>query len=580
MQFWEFPLKFWQYFQFVGTLSVLIGGATIWLMLREARSFGRLSALGGIATVALVVWLSVHAFDYGSLVFGLGWIVFGTALLICVESRDRVSAMLLIGCVLAWHLASLNSSAVSDIRARPSEVALQAAEIQRKETSEERSELATSIESEINLTPSEDAPPDPDAAVPDKREQPDSGDETSGTRESPEEDTPPSEPGDSDLDGFGDLEGSNGEASTETDEDSELAYRSRGKVERADGKRVEDADLTDAAENAKSIDRTRELQGLQAAVTDDIRMMEEDDVYRAQAWDRMNLFVVRLLFLVVIAWVVLDYLRQFNVSQSPVFPLPIAGRFVDAVAPKDHATWLVANERSQVRDLLELSVRKGETFLCFSESEPCQTQALPRTTPRLISILAFGLVLSLVIGGSLTRYGVAADWRRFYVGSLEDSPLITLVVSVAVLGFIPVAAQVPVLQRSLRRLRFDEDDEVPGSEFVLESLWFDRYCFTVEGESTSKGVLQDLVDFLEMRTIPDASVRQSVNVVWHFNDTPDELTLKQILFFIRKTNFRLVISSQEVPEEHLQAMFDEVVKAEEPEVVVESVETPGSGSAS
>ena len=568
MSFWEIPIKFWQYFQVIGTLSVLVWGVTIWLMVRDARSIGRLLTLGAIATVSLVVWLSVDAFDYGGLVFALGWIVFGTALLICAESRCRIPATILIGSVLAWHLATVNSSAVSDIRARPSEVAQQAAELQRKANAEVRSDLATPIDSEINFGGA-DAPPDGlDTPIPSEPTEQGLGKETPLRDEvDAQEESPPVDPGDDEA------------ADSDDEEDSVPAYRRTGKVERARDKRVEHEDLADAAENAKRIDQAK---GLQGAVGDDIRMMEEDDVYRAQAWDRANLFVARLLFLVVVVWVVFDYLRRFNVCQSTVFPLPIASRTVDSIAPKDHATWLVTDDSGRVPELLELSIRKRETFLCFAQNEPCASSDLPRTTPRTITLLAFGLVLSLVIGGGLAQYGAAADWRRFYVGAFEDAPFVATLATIAFLALIPVLARLPVLQKSLRRLRFDEDDEAPSSEFVLESLWFDRYCFTVVGESAARAVLQDLVDFLEMRTIPDASVRQSVNVVWNFPAPPDEATLTQILFLVRKTNFRLVVSSQEAPDENILAVFDEVTRPAlaEPEPEPEFVESALSGSTS
>ena len=567
MSFWEIPIKFWQYFQFIGTLSVLVWGVTIWLMVRDARSIGRLLTLGAIATVSLVLWVSVDAFDYGGLVFGLGWIVFGTALLICAESRCRIPATILIGSVLAWHLATVNSSAVSDIRARPSEVALQAAELQRNANEEERSDLTTPIESEINFGGADEAPDEPGTPIPaEPAEQGLKEATTPADAVDAEDESPPVDPG-------------NDEEATDSDEDAVPAYRQRGKVERARDKRVVDEDLTDAAENAKRIDQAK---GLQGAVGDDIRMMEEDDVYRAQAWDRANLFVARFLFLVVVGWVVFDYLRRFNVCQSTVFPLPIASRTVDSVAPKDHATWLVTNDSGRVPELLELSIRKRETFLCFSQDEPCASSALPRTTPRMITLLAFGLILSLVIGGGLAQYGAATDWRRFYVGAFEDAPFVTTLVTIVFLALIPVLARLPALQKSLRRLRFDKDDEVPSSEFVLESLWFDRYCFTVVGESAARTVLQDLVDFLEMRTIPAASVRQSVNVVWSFPAPPDEATLTQILFLVRKTNFRLIISSLEAPDEHILAVFDEVTRPTlaEPEPEPEFVESALSGSTS
>ena len=109
------------------------------------------------------------------------------------------------------------------------------------------------------------------------------------------------------------------------------------------------------------------------------------------------------------------------------------------------------------------------------------------------------------------------------------------------------------------------NDKVPGSQFVLESLWFRRYCFTVAGEDTATSFLRDLVEFLEYRNLPHARVRQSVNVVWDFQTPPTREILDDLTYLIRETNFKLVVASSVALDEELADYFEEVVEIGENE---------------
>ena len=98
---------------------------------------------------------------------------------------------------------------------------------------------------------------------------------------------------------------------------------------------------------------------------------------------------------------------------------------------------------------------------------------------------------------------------------------------------------------------------------LLESVWFDRYCFTVVGEQTAGKVLSDMADFLRYRSISTASVRQSVNVVWDFDDSPSAEIMDDLTFLVRATNFKLLIVSTTAATGDDSDIFEEIVEIDE-----------------
>ncbi len=293
------------------------------------------------------------------------------------------------------------------------------------------------------------------------------------------------------------------DANATPEEDETIPYyKRRGKVERVASTKA-DGSKSDGGESDGGNSDKITASNYAATAEPVARELEEADFFRARRWDSFNLFLVRSLLLTTAAFIVIDYLRRFNRTFDRIFPLPVASRFVDSTFPKTHLVRLAQRDESVIRHFLERSVAKGETFIYFTESDPWECESLPRL-PKALSRL----------------------W-------------------------------------SLRKLCFKSNAEVPGSRFLLESVWFDRYCFTVVGEKTAGEVLSDMADFLRYRSISTASVRQSVNVVWDFDDSPSAEIMDDLTFLVRATNFKLLIVSTTAATGDDSDIFEEIVEIDE-----------------
>jgi len=232
------------------------------------------------------------------------------------------------------------------------------------------------------------------------------------------------------------------------------------------------------------------------------RRLPEADVLRADAYDRLNLFFARLVPWLALAVVCLDYLSRFNRTLGCVAPIPIAGRTVDALFPKTHAVHLQTSSPVVVRRYLDNVVRKGETFVYLGPADP--------------------VPVSEVLRWRLRKWG----WR------------------------------------SLKKI-VASGGGFPTSDFILDSAWFGRYCFVAAGTDVARGLLADLVAYLDSRTGPRAAARRTVNVVWDFAEPLPVESLKALVPLCRETNFKLVVFSPAPPDAEAAALFDEQVSLSE-----------------
>ncbi len=232
------------------------------------------------------------------------------------------------------------------------------------------------------------------------------------------------------------------------------------------------------------------------------RRLPEADVIRADAYDRLNLFFARLVPWLALGLVCLDYLSRFNRTVGYLPPIPIAGRAVDALFAKSHAVHIQTADPAAVGRYLRDLVRKGETFICLGEGDPVPGDALPRW--------AFG------------------KWAC----------------------------------RPLRKIALTGEG-FPTSEFVLDSAWFGRYCFTAASPELARGFVADFAKYLDSRTRPHAAARRTVNVVWHFPEPIPDDVLRTLAALCRETNFKLVVFSPAPPAAEAAPLFDERVSRPE-----------------
>jgi hypothetical protein len=267
--------------------------------------------------------------------------------------------------------------------------------------------------------------------------------------------------------------------------DPRYSYRQAGKAQRAEGKQLEEKIPIDSATNEEAV----------APIS---RKMKMQEVAEANRLDRFNLFFARWTLYLAAGLFVIDYFRRFNTTFHCYLPLPLSGPLVDAIFPKSH-TVCVGRSRRKWEKYLARAVRKGETFVYFSDEDPWPQQRLRRL-----------------------------PW------------------------YLP-------LPWSIEKVTCSDGDRHFDDEFLLESAWFGRYCFVLVGEARhALDLLDSLAKFLELRRATRASARRTVNVVWNRDTDVPPATLQRLLPLIRETNFRLIVTRNTPPEAALTNGFEEI----------------------
>lgn len=227
--------------------------------------------------------------------------------------------------------------------------------------------------------------------------------------------------------------------------------------------------------NRKKVDRQKSKQPDPEEQA--VKKLRPDAYHRIHRIDKITLFCTRFLVWLAAFLVILDYLKRLNSTFDCYFPLPLASRALDAIAPKTPAGW---GQEEQVKQFLENTVRKGETFILFTEEDSLPQDTLPRISVRGIPLLSLKKITC----------------------SSENMP-------------------------------FDND-------YIFESAWFNRYCFVIEGSDIAQKTLDDLIEFLSTRRTVFARARKTVNIVWALETTLEKDEIEELSFLCKETNYRLI----------------------------------------
>jgi hypothetical protein len=247
------------------------------------------------------------------------------------------------------------------------------------------------------------------------------------------------------------------------------SYRQEGKVQREAGKQLEEKIPIDSTADGEE-------------VASGGRLMSMQQVAEANRWDRLNLRFARWTFYLALGLCVIDYFRRFNTTFGCYLPLPFSAPLVDSLFPKSHTVCVGKRPRNWKRYLAR-AVRKGETFVYFSNKDPWRQQRLRR----------------------LPWY-IPLPWR-------------------------------------LDKVCCTNGDRHFEDEFLFESAWFGRYCFILAGDGPpAVDLLESLAAFLDLRHATRARARRTVNVVWDLDTAVPEATLDRLLPLCRETNFRLIVT--------------------------------------
>lgn len=261
------------------------------------------------------------------------------------------------------------------------------------------------------------------------------------------------------------------------------AYRSRGKQLRGGAVAGGDKGAGSDKEAAGEADGARPGESDRAAATaaeesPAVRSLPESQLLVADRFDRANRALAWGLASLAAGLCCLEYVRRFNTTLDAVWPVPLAGTFVDGLAAKEHCAALPAG---RLPEFLDLAVRKGETFIAFVEQDPLADR---ETVDR----------------SAIGPLGWRLPKRTFAAAALADDP-----------GLV---------------------------ELVFETAWFGRGCFVITGEEGAAGVLAALAEAFGRRTRTRASARCTVNLVWGLPPAPPPAADDELSRLAARLNLR------------------------------------------
>jgi len=284
------------------------------------------------------------------------------------------------------------------------------------------------------------------------------------------------------------------------------AYRSRGRQTRssAAGKAPDRSGPAEPDPGKPAAEQSAETSPAAAEEQEKVRRLPEADLIVADRYDRINRLIAWLTLGLSVGLVGIEYARRFNSTYDAVWPLPLAGTFVDGLFPKRHLDGLPVGDGAEVwRRFADDCVRKGESFILFADSDPLPDRdALDR----------------LPIGTG--RWAPA--WLRGLLAPLRPS------LPKRAFAAADVAAD-PALE-----------------ELVFETAWFGRAAFVLVGGSGADQVLAGLVQRLERRRACRAASRRTLTIAWALG-APVPCTSREVLAILSEPMNLRTIAPGDVP---------------------------------
>ncbi len=232
------------------------------------------------------------------------------------------------------------------------------------------------------------------------------------------------------------------------------AYRARGKKARAGGAAEPDPD---------------------------VRKLPESQLVVADRFDRGNRAIAWTALAFAVGLVGMEYVRRFNGTFDPVWPLPLAGTPIDGIAGKEHVVSLPPGGVEAVPAWLESLVRRGESFLVFAADDLLAGRS---TLPRV----------------SLAQLRLSTPVRTFPATTLAADPSL--------------------------------------AELAFESAWFGRGCTVITGTAAAADVLAGFAAALESRRRCRAAARCTLDIIWALGVEPPASPAATIERVAAATNIR------------------------------------------
>jgi len=357
----------------------------------------------------------------------------------------------------------------------------------------------------------------------------------------------------------------------------QFSYRERGRQERAAGRQRDDVrELIDGVKKSDELTTQQQARVLPAA-----------ELAVANRLDRTNLLLVRIVLLLTVLALLLDYLLRFNSTLRPLYPLPLAGRILDWLVPKTYSALVPTKLPALIQNYMRNVVRRGEVFIYLGDDDPwhwpqvvrfnCSWHGLAqvlRDNPLGEPVARVGARIVASVGQQTQKLrrplARIKSWCRPLLMILRLIlkflfwPLLKLLQlfcrhypEIANLIIAVVAATWHALlwvwQRFrhgfvawITRIHYDAGNPVLSSQFVFESAWFGRYCFCIADPDQHQVVMVQLIADLEARRRCGARARRTVHLL--YNPATASFTaaqLQQLLQLCPLTNFKLVVFNRD-----------------------------------
>lgn len=252
--------------------------------------------------------------------------------------------------------------------------------------------------------------------------------------------------------------------------------------------------LADPEDLESLIDDTEEQGGVEVAEELQEKpeaepiLMSDQDKTMADRLDKANLNISRLAVLLAFLFVAFDYVRRLNVHNEIYCPLPIPSAWADGLTPRQTVTRLADKTKGGVQESLRTIVRRGETFIYFTDDEASANAT------------------------SGTMYRLPMDRGRVSVLNVaQDAKL---------------------------------DDP-----FVFETLWFGHSSFVVSEADRTGVLLERFLHLLVERRASRAHTRRTVHLVWDRAEPIPASLLKRFETLGKATGFTLLICNTPKPAE-------------------------------
>lgn len=267
------------------------------------------------------------------------------------------------------------------------------------------------------------------------------------------------------------------------------AYRARGKQARTgrtaaaasdDAAATADAATTDAADGDTAAEPER-----------NVRKLPESHLVVADRFDRGNRAVAWTALLVSLGLVGMEYVRRFNDTFDPVWPLPLAGTPVDGLIGKEHVVSLPPGGSEALPAWLESLVRRGESFIIFAATD------LFAGRPELPRVSFPHVALPRV---SMPQFHLSTPVRTFPATELAADPSL--------------------------------------AELAFESAWFGRACTVIIGPEAAGDVLSRFASTLASRRRCRAAAGRTLDIIWALEGEPPAEAAATIARLAAATNVR------------------------------------------